>query len=53
MTIKYTNIFQYRALQNMTKVVFFKMKIDHLATLELWPLFNLLNITSMFWAFLG
>jgi hypothetical protein len=33
MTIKYTNIFQPKALQNLLKLGFFGLKIKHLATL--------------------
>jgi hypothetical protein len=33
MTIKYTNIFHCKALQNLPKLGFFGLKIHHLATL--------------------
>jgi hypothetical protein len=34
MVIKYTNVFHSKALQNLPKLGFFGLKINHLATLE-------------------
>jgi hypothetical protein len=35
MAIKYINIFQYKALQNLPQIGLFGLKINHLATMEL------------------